>query len=173
MAVVPLLASPADATVLAPVDLVQIATEASAIVHGRVAVVTSEWREDRRSIETVVTIRAADYLKGNLGPMVSFKVPGGRMGPYRSIMPGAPVFLEGEEVVVFLSARGAPAPYLTGFSQGVYHVVTDGSGRQALRGGPLLAGTAEERASGRAARPTTVAELASRVRSFVVEGGRR
>jgi hypothetical protein len=161
-----------DATVLAPVDLAQIAADASAIVHGRVEAVVSGWREDRRGIETVVTVRVAEYLKGNLGPSVSFRVPGGQMGPYRSIMPGAPGFLEGEEVVVFLSASTAGGSHLTGFSQGVYRVRTDPGGRKIVRGGPLLAGTTEERASGRASRPVTLIDLAARVRTLV-EGVRR
>jgi hypothetical protein len=168
-----LVASHAVATVLAPVDLAQIATDASAIVHGRVTAVVSGWREDRRGIETVVTIRAAEYLKGNLGPTIDIRVPGGRMGPYRSIMPGAPAFLEGEEVVVFLSAASDGVPHLTGFSQGVYRVLTDAGGRKLLRGGPRLPGTADERASGRASRPATLIDLATRVRAVLVESGRR
>jgi hypothetical protein len=165
--------SKATGTVLSPADLAELATAASAIVHGRVASIVSDWRDDRRGIETIVTVRAADYLKGNLGPLVSFRVPGGQIGPYRSVMPGAPRFLEGEEVVVFLSAANGTGPHLTGFSQGVYRVQTDAAGRQLLRGGPLLAGTPDERASGRASRPATLTDLVTRLRTLGVEGVRR
>ncbi len=160
------------ATVLAPADLARITADASAIVHGRVEAVVPGWRADRRGIETVVTIRAVEYLKGDLGSTVSFRIPGGQLGAYRSIMPGAPTFSQGEEVVVFLSRSAAGGPHLTGFSQGVFRVRTDASGRKVVRGGPLLAGTAEQRVSGTATRPDTLIDLASRVRTLTQGGGR-
>jgi hypothetical protein len=169
-AFIALVAARPAATVLAPADLAEIAAAAVAIVHGRVTAVVSDWRDDRRGIETTVIVRASDYLKGNLGPQVSFRVPGGQIGPYRSIMPGAPAFLEGEEVVVFLSAAGGSGSHMVGFSQGVYRVRTDSAGRQVLRGGPLLAGSSAERASGRGSRPATLTDLAARLQTIVAEG---
>ena len=47
------------------------------------------------------------------------------MGPYRSVMLGAPTFVEGEEVVVFLAASGPAIPHLVGLAQGVFRVRTD------------------------------------------------
>ena len=72
----------------------------------------AQWLEGRRSIETLVTLEVETYAKGDLGRTVTLRVPGGQMGPYRSVMLGAPTFVEGEEVVVFLAASWPrhPAP---------------------------------------------------------------
>ena len=47
------------------------------------------------------------------------------MGPYRSLMLGAPTFREGEEVVVFVTSVGPSVPHLVGLAQGVFRVRTD------------------------------------------------
>jgi hypothetical protein len=52
----------------------------------------------------------------------------------------------------------------------VYRVRTDSAGRQVLRGGPLLAGSSAERASGRGSRPATLTDLAARLQTIVAEG---
>jgi hypothetical protein len=121
----------AGATVLIPADLSELTTDATAIVHGRVVEVRAEWLTGRRAIDTYVTVAAATYLKGDLGPAVTLRVPGGRMGAYRSFIVGAPVFNVGDEVVLFLGSQGPSVPYVLGLSQGVYRVRTDpDSGRR-------------------------------------------
>jgi hypothetical protein len=131
-----LAAAPARATVLVPADLGELARDAQAIVHGRVVAVESQWAEGcRRSIETLVTLEVEDHLKGQFGPEVTFKVPGGQLGPYRTIMPGAPVFTEGEDVIVFLASRGPSVPWLVGLGQGVYRVITSADGVRHVRPG--------------------------------------
>jgi hypothetical protein len=100
------LAASARATVIVPADLGELAHDAIAIVRGRVAAVDSRYTEDRGSIETIVTLEAESYLKGSLGGVVRFRVPGGELGRYRSIVVGAPEFAVDQRVVVFLGARG-------------------------------------------------------------------
>jgi hypothetical protein len=127
------LTATARATVLIPADLSELSTEAIAIVHGRVVDVRAEWLEGRRAIETYVTVAAATYLKGDLGTTVTLRVPGGRMGAYRSLVVGAPIFEVGDEIVLFLGSRGPSVPYVLGLSQGVYRVRTDpASGRRTV-----------------------------------------
>src|SRR5579863_4379793 len=118
------------ATVLVPTDLGEMSKNALAIVRGRVSAVDARWTDDHRTIETIVTLDAENYLKGGLGTTVQFRVPGGELGRYRSIVVGAPEFSVGQRVVVFLGARGPSVPYLIGFSQGVFRVVptADNSG---------------------------------------------
>ena len=89
------------------------ATGARAIVHGRVIAIEPRWADGRRRIETLVTVHAEEYLKGDLGSEVTFKVPGGQMGPYRSVMVGAPTFQSGDEIVVFLNAQGPTIPWIS------------------------------------------------------------
>jgi hypothetical protein len=111
------------ATVLVPTDLTGLSHDALAIVRGRVASVDARWTADHRTIETIVTLEAETYLKGALGDTVQFRVPGGELGRYRSIVVGAPEFSVDQHVVVFLGARGPSVPFVVGFSQGVFRMV--------------------------------------------------
>jgi hypothetical protein len=124
-AAVTVLSIPARATVLVPADLAELSRSAAVIVRGTVVAVRPEWAEGRRRIETVVTVEVAQALKGDPGRTLSFKIPGGDMGRYRSLMVGAPSFHEGEEVVLFLGARAPALPYLLGLGQGVYRIQRD------------------------------------------------
>jgi hypothetical protein len=121
------------ATVFLPIEFRELVAAAPVIVHGQVVDVRSEWVDGRRAVETFVTVEAADYLKGNLGDRVTFKVPGGQLGRYRTVFVGAPTFRPGDEVVLFLKASGPAFPFVVGLSQGVFRVVTDPrSGRRVV-----------------------------------------
>jgi hypothetical protein len=138
------LSSTAGATVLVPADLTELTRDATAIVHGRVVDVRAEWTEGRRAIDTYVTVAVATYLKGDLGSAVTLRVPGGRMGAYRSFIVGAPIFNVGDEVVLFLGSQGPSVPYVLGLSQGVYRVRTDReSGRRTVIPPALISPEAE------------------------------
>jgi hypothetical protein len=171
----PLLAlfvAPVAATVLAPADLTELVTSAQVIVHGRVAAVEARLTSDRRTIETFVTLETADYFKGNYGLEVTFKTPGGQLGPYRSFMVGAPTFRQGEEVVVFLAGRGPSVPWIVGLNQGVYRVRTDAAGaRMVMPGQRLARGDVPERVVRGAASgaPMPLAAFGEQVRTLVRE----
>ena len=132
------------ATVIVPLDLGELSRGAGAIVRGRVAAVDSQWSDDRRSIQTIVTIDVENTLKGPLGSTVQLVVPGGTAGRYRSIVVGAPGFLVGQRVVVFLRWQGPSHPYLFGFSQGVFRVVTAGDGSGTVVIPPPIVGPVAE-----------------------------
>ena len=117
-----------SATTLVPADFAQMARESELIVRGTVVNVQGQMTGPRRSIESVITVFVTDTLKGTSGTSTVFRVPGGRVGAYRRVMVGAPVFAAGDDVIVFLKGR-APAiamPY--GLSQGVYRVARQGGG---------------------------------------------
>lgn len=118
----------AGATVVLPADLGELSRDARTIVRGTVVALDAQWTDDRRRVETIVTLEPAMYLKGALGSVLRFRVPGGRLGRYRSIVVGAPEFGVGQHVVVFLGVRGAGVPYVLGLSQGVFHVVAGATG---------------------------------------------
>src|SRR5829696_1272970 len=99
-----LLSVAARATVLLPIEFRELVATSSAIVHGRVTDSRSVFVDERRSVDTFVTVAVEDYLKGNLGEHVTFRVPGGEAGRYRTIFVGAPQFQRGDEVVLFLKA---------------------------------------------------------------------
>ena len=144
-----------EASVVLPASLGELVTGARAIVHGHVVAIEPRWADGRRQIETFVTVRVDEYLKGDLGAEVTFKVPGGQIGPYRRVIVGAPTFREGEEVVVFLNAQGPAVPWISGLNQGVFRVghnaagvkvVIPGVSLTAGEGGPVRRGrTSRER----------------------------
>jgi hypothetical protein len=133
------------ATVVLPADLVDLAADARAIVHGRVASVEPRWAAGRRHVETLVLLQVTAYLKGDLGGELTFKVPGGDLGTYRTIVVGAPRFRVGDEVVLFLGATGPAIPHVLGLGQGVFRVVTDRQGQRVVVPPPLLRGAATQR----------------------------
>jgi hypothetical protein len=118
-------ASVAHATVIVSADLPELVSDATAIVRGRVVAAQPQRIEGQRTIETVVTIQAEEYLKGDLGRHVTIRVPGGQIGTQRSVLIGAPTFSVGDEVVLFLGARPPAVPWILGLNQGVYRVRTE------------------------------------------------
>lgn len=124
------LAVSARATVLVPADLGELSRDALAIARGRVAALDARWTDDHGTIETIVTLEVEGYLKGGLGSTLRFRVPGGELGRFRSIVVGAPDFAVDQHVVVFLGATGPSVPHVLGLSQGVFRVAraADASG---------------------------------------------
>lgn len=121
-----LAASIASATVLVPADFSEIVHGSQIIAYARIIDARPEWADGRRWIDTVVTAEVVSSLKGDsTDRTLTFKVPGGRLGRYRSVMVGAPVFAAGEEAVLFLKTRGDALPDIFGLNQGLFRVVID------------------------------------------------
>ena len=129
----------------------------------------SQWTEDRGTVETIVTLEVEDYLKGSLGAMVRFRVPGGELGRYRTIVVGAPDFAVDQRVVVFLGAHGPTVPHIVGFNQGVFRVMraADDSG-WVVAPPPAVAGAATVRIvrGDPARRPLPLADFEQQVRTL-------
>jgi lipid-A-disaccharide synthase len=167
-----LAAARAGATVLLPADLGDLSRGAYAIARGSIVAVDTQWTTaDHRSIETIVTMRADTWLKGDLGGTVRFRVPGGRLGRYRSLVVGAPSFDAGQQVVVFFGAAPPALPYVLGLGQGVYRVAQAGAGL-VVTPPPVMpeAGAPRRVARGDAARrPVALADFERRVRMLARE----
>lgn len=140
------------ATVVVPADFAEITVEAGAIAHGRI--VRVEARQDERlRVERVVTLQVLEYFKGGWGNVIQFRMPGGQLGRYQTVMIGAPDFAEGDEVVLFLGARpdddrDRPArPYVIGMHQGIYRVVADQATGRRMVTPPLVLGAGVEGAA--------------------------
>jgi hypothetical protein len=128
------------ATVLVPADFREVVGGSEVIVVGRVVDVTAEWADGRRRIDSYVTVEVATTLKGEAKESITFLVPGGQIGRYRSVMIGAPIFAPGDEAVLFLNARGSAVPYVFGLNQGVYRVRVEAqSGRRMVVPPALMA----------------------------------
>jgi hypothetical protein len=126
------------ATVLVPVDLYELVSAAQTVVYGRV-IGTHGVRSADRGTETLVTLSAVGYLKGQGGREVVFRVAGGEIGRYRTVVVGAPVFREGDEVICFLKGQAPEVPYLVGFSQGALRVHADAAGVRRVMAPPMRA----------------------------------
>lgn len=114
-----------SATVIVPAELGALAAEARVIARGRVVAVEGQVTGDRREIETLVTLEPESWLKAPAGAApetVRFRVPGGQVGRYRRIVIGAPEFVVGQRIVVFLSGSAPRVPHLVGLAQGVFRV---------------------------------------------------
>ncbi len=161
------LATPAAATVLLPADFVTVVTGADLIVAGRVVDVRAQLADGSRTIESVVTVAVQESVKGATGNQVTFRVPNGQLGRYRRITVGAPEFVAGDRVVLFLRGRGPELPTLFGLSQGVYRVAGDGASAVVTPPAVLARGVAAERVvrGDPARRPLALPAFLAQVRS--------
>jgi hypothetical protein len=163
-------AGTAGATVLVPAEFREIVIGSQIIAYGRVSDAVPEWSDDRKRIDTIVTFEVGTYLKGGPGETLSFRVPGGQIGRYRSITVGAPVFENGDEAVLFLNRRtDGGLPHVFGVNQGVFRVRRDAMQRRIVMA-PLLArgGGPEVVVRGSAARqPILLETFGAHVRSVL------
>ena len=163
---VSLVVASADATTVAPLSFEKLVTESSTVVYGRVSSVRSQWTADRRFIESVVSIDVIQGMKGGAAETLSFTVPGGQVGRYLNVIPGAPMFATGDLAVFFLTAQGPRLPVTTGLTQGIYRVQRDAaSGGMVVM--PPVSDTAGRVVRGDLRRkPVSLASFEGRVRAI-------
>ena len=166
------------ATTVVAIEFRELVTTTPVIVHGHVTDVRSAAVDGRRSVETFVTIAAGEYLKGDLGRHVTFRVPGGELGRYRTIVVGAPEFKVGDEVVLFLKTQSSSVPFIAGFNQGVYRVLPDREtgrrmvttpivmGRDGVEPEPVVRGAATRK-------PIAIETFRDTVREVIAKGAAR
>jgi hypothetical protein len=178
--IVCLLSAPAlSATVLLPAEFREIVTGSQVIAHARVVEVRPAWVDGRRQIETIVTAEVISSFKGGTGQTLSFKVPGGQIGRYRSVTIGAPQFRRGDEAFLFLNSSGDPELQVFGLNQGVFRVRQDQvSGRRVVVTPALVSsGTTPQRVTrgDRSRRPIAVEAFGAQVRAAMAAqpGGAR
>ena len=120
---------PAQAVTVAPLSFQELVRQSSSVVYARVVEVRGQWTDDRRGIDSLVTVAVIRGLKGTSADELTLTLPGGQVGRHLNLIPGAPSFARGDLAVLFLTARGPRLPVTTGFTQGIYRVVRDsGSG---------------------------------------------
>lgn len=163
------------ATVIVPIEFRELVTTSPVIVRGHVSDVRSAFVDGRRSVDTFVTLVADEYLKGDLGQHVTFRVPGGELGRYRTVFVGAPAFTVGEEVVLFLKTQSGGLPFIAGLNQGAYRIVADEqTGRRMVTTPIVMAsdpGQAERVVRGAASRrPMAVEAFREVVRDVLAKG---
>lgn len=158
---------PLGALTVLPATFEELVRESVSVVHGRVAEVRGRWTSDRRTIESVVTLDVADVLKGTEVEATTFVVPGGEAGDRILLVPGAPVFRAGDDVVVFLRGRAPSLPQPVGLALGVYRVAAGNDGVPRVIPTPISAASIAGRvARGSLSRPVrTLAAFRAEVRA--------
>lgn len=122
----------AAALTLLPATLDDLIGRAARVDLGRVVEVESAWTDDRRTIESRVTLELLESLKGAPATRVTFAVPGGTAGGLTVAIPGVPVLREGDVLVVFLAPSTVTLPRPVGLSQGLLRVQADAAGQWRL-----------------------------------------
>jgi hypothetical protein len=124
------LAAAAQAGAVRPMMLAETADLAGQVIVGEVASVRSYWAENPRRIESEVTFKGVEYLKGALADSTStfsLIVPGGQVGEWQMRISCAPTFAAGEKWVLFLLPSYKTFP-VVGLHQGAFRVETDAEG---------------------------------------------
>jgi len=97
----------------------------TAVLYGKCSKVKSDWNDKKDLIFTQVIIVPEEYIKGNLGHEAVITVPGGQVGDIIYEVSEMPVFIEGEEVVAFVSTNPAGKNLITGGYQGKMKIEKD------------------------------------------------
>jgi len=128
-------ASLASATTVQKFSLKDLTTKSNAIVMAKVEDQSSRQDPGNKEIYTYITISVLQSVKGAQGEKtITIRQLGGTLGNLISVVPGMPSFKNGEEVVLFLSAKdGAGYPWVMGLQQGKYSIVTDDNGLKHVR----------------------------------------
>ena len=156
----------AGATTVAPLSFEQLVNESASVVYGRVMDVRPQWTADRRFIESVVSVDIIRGMKGSASGRISFTTPGGQVGNFVNVIPGAPAFASGDTAVFFLTARGPRLPVTTGLTQGVYRVQRDARSGEALVMPPIVDAPGRIVRGAAARKPTSLAAFEATVRAI-------
>ena len=163
------------ATVLLPAEFREVVNGADLIVYARVSSTEVRWSDDRKHVDTLVTLQAGTYLKGSARETLVVAVPGGTIGRYTNVTVGAPSFNVGDEAVFFLTTRGRDLPAIFGLNQGVFRVSMEGASRRRLVTPPLMSRGAGPETVVRgdpARRPVPLETFGAQVQSVIAETGR-
>ncbi|HVT48815.1 MAG TPA: hypothetical protein VHD57_13570 [Vicinamibacterales bacterium] len=132
-------ATPLQATVVTPIGVPDLVGQAALIVRGRItdlrAVIPPEG-----GIATMATVAVTTTLKGDAGPFVAVRVPGGVIGRDRVVTIGAPVLRIDEEAIFFLERGPDHLWQPLGLSAGVVAVRADAVSGAPVVMPPVLAG---------------------------------
>jgi hypothetical protein len=121
----------ARATTVIPPEFDSLVQQADYVVRGKVASVSSEWREQNghRNIVTLVTIDVSETIAGTPPTPLVLQMLGGKVGDKQLIVQGAPVFATGDEHILFIRGNGIQFNPLVALMHGQYPIKKDSTGR--------------------------------------------
>lgn len=159
---------------LQDMTLEDLSHTSTSIVVGTAVKKESVWDRDRSRILTKVTIRVQETIKGEGAAETVITVPGGRIGNRIYEVSDMPIFLEGDEMLLFAWEHPSGMNLVTAGAHGKLDVVEDGStGRRVVVGGAgLLAPSAAGKVGAELrAEDAKVAleEIVMQIRAFVAD----
>lgn len=123
-------ARPVPATTVVRLDVDELVARSALVIAGEVVKTHAAWNETRTLIETHVTLRVDEVLKGeHAGPELALKFAGGALGD-RAFEVATMVYPKiGERGVFFVEDPHAPLVHpLVGWSQGHFLFARDAAG---------------------------------------------
>jgi hypothetical protein len=132
----------AFATTMLEQDLASLTKGADVVVRAQVLSSQARWTSDHARIITDTELEVQEAWKGKPAARIVVMQPGGIVGELGQKVDGVALFEPGEEVVVFLEARGDRFT-VAGMAQGAFHLARSSDGktvfaRQALDEALLL-----------------------------------
>jgi len=106
-------------------SLEELTRTSTAVVLGKTTRMESYWNEEQTRIFTEVTIQVEEQVKGQGEAETTITVPGGRIGNTLYEVSDMPVFVEGEQMLVFLWRHPSGRQLVTAGTQGKLSVVED------------------------------------------------
>jgi hypothetical protein len=91
--------------IMVTMSVQKLTRQADAIIEGVVEDVRSEWSEDNSIIQSVVTLRVQETLKGDIQDgRILIQYPGGQVGEIGLKVEDMPTFRKNEKVLVFMQS---------------------------------------------------------------------
>lgn len=123
----------------AKVSVEELTKVSTSVVHGHTTKIESYWTKDKRYIMTDITIRVEGVLKGSTPSETVVTIPGGRVGSTLYEVSDMPIFVEGEEIVVFFWDHPSGTTTVTGGVNGKLPIYRDiATGRKVVLGSSEL-----------------------------------
>lgn len=126
----------AQATVIVPLTIEDMARQSACVVRGRVLESTADWDKDHQRIYTQTKIEVLDpmYATGAMPKTIVVRTIGGEVGKIGMRVSGVEKFAPNEEVVIFLRQDPVDAKLFqtVGMSQGKFSVEHEAKGRAVL-----------------------------------------
>ena len=164
-----------SATTVIPPTFEQLVANAELIFQGTVTDVRSQWEGSgsERHIQSYVTLKVEDQLKGNAGDSYTLSMLGGTVGEETMQVSDAPRFKVGDRDLLFVEHNGTQFIPLVGIMHGHFRLQHDQvTGRDVVAkhdGSPLVdvaeLGKDEHAAKTAAGRPLTPQDFKAAIRS--------
>jgi hypothetical protein len=130
------------ATTVIPPSFDELVSRAEVIFQGTVTDVRSQWVGEggQRHINSYVTFKVEDAIKGKPGGQITLQMLGGTVGSETMEVTDAPKFKVGDRDILFVENNGTQFVPLVGIMHGRFHVKKDTTGQDTVftdEGSPL------------------------------------